>query len=167
MIYSWEDMEMLKKETSSFWLQVRLQVRVFLDVGLGIYIFDPNILLWRKNVWTPFSDSQQNGLIQIVEVSNGVVSFQFRGLEFKGTYCQQREVEAITEDVNAGCVCCGPRSVSDLCGANGNPFCLSFSSWIRNLAMTWNILQKNYILGEDNLLSSSNFYAYICLNPYP
>ena len=96
----------------------------------------------------PTLDSQQNGLIQIVEVSNGVVSFQFRGLEFKGTYCQQREVEAITEDVNAGCVCCGPRSVSDLCGANGNPFCLSFSSWIRNLAMTWNILQKNYILGN-------------------
>ena len=109
-----------------------------------------------------------------------MVSFQFRGLEFKGTYCQQREVEAITEDVNAGCVCCGPRAVSgkvfrewslririkidqsdsevevaifktfqDLCGANGNPFCLSFSSWIRNLAMTWNILQKNYILGKE------------------
>ena len=96
------------------------------------------------------SDSQQNGLIQIVEVSNGVVSFQFRGLEFKGTYCQQREVEAITEDVTAGCVCCvaNCKTFEDLCGANGNPFCLSFSSWIRNLAMTWNILQKNYILGN-------------------
>ena len=67
----------------------------------------------KKPIWqNPILDSQQNGLIQIVEVSNGVVSFQFRGLEFKGTYCQQREVEAITEDVNAGCVCCGPRSVS-------------------------------------------------------
>ena len=111
----------------------------------------------KKPIWqNPTLDSQQNGLIQIVEVSNGVVSFQFRGLEFKGTYCQQREVEAITEDVNAGCVCCGPRSVSDLCGANGNPFCLSFSSWIRNLAMTWNILQKNYILGNETLLSSLN-----------
>ena len=30
------------------------------------------------------SDSQQNGLIQIVEIGNGIVSFQFRGLEFKG-----------------------------------------------------------------------------------
>ena len=66
----------------------------------------------KKSFEHPNSDSQQNGLIQIVEVSNGVVSFQFRGLEFKGTYCQQREVEAITEDVNAGCVCCGPRAVS-------------------------------------------------------
>ena len=32
------------------------------------------------------SDSQQNGLIQIVEIGNGIVSFQFRGLEFKGTF---------------------------------------------------------------------------------
>lgn len=38
-----------------------------------------------------------NCLVHIVEIGNGLVSFQLRGLEFRGTYCQQREVEAITE----------------------------------------------------------------------
>jgi hypothetical protein len=34
-----------------------------------------------------------------VELGNGLVTFQMRGLEFRGTYCQQREVEAISEGV--------------------------------------------------------------------
>ena len=38
-----------------------------------------------------------NCLVHIVEMVNGLVSFQLRGLEFRGTYCQQREVEAISE----------------------------------------------------------------------
>ena len=33
------------------------------------------------------------------ELGNGLVTFQMRGLEFRGTYCQQREVEAISEGV--------------------------------------------------------------------
>ncbi|KAL1240210.1 Pecanex-like protein [Trichinella spiralis] len=41
-----------------------------------------------------------NCLIHVVEIGNGFVSFQLRGLEFRGTYCQQREVEAITEELN-------------------------------------------------------------------
>ena len=40
-----------------------------------------------------------NCLVHIVEVGNGLVTFQMRGLEFRGTYCQQREVEAISEGV--------------------------------------------------------------------
>ncbi len=71
-----------------------------------------------------------NALVHIVEMSNGIVTFQLRGLEFRGedfcclcagfflscaacliqcainvnflpagTYCQQREVEAITEGI--------------------------------------------------------------------
>nr|XP_026498026.1 protein pecanex [Vanessa tameamea] len=32
-----------------------------------------------------------NCLVHIVEMGNGLVSFQLRGLEFRGTYCQQRE----------------------------------------------------------------------------
>ena len=33
-----------------------------------------------------------------------------RGLEYRGTYCQQREVEAISEGVeeDLGCCCCEP-----------------------------------------------------------
>jgi hypothetical protein len=40
-----------------------------------------------------------NCLVHIIELGNGLVTFQMRGLEFKGTYCQQREVEAITEGI--------------------------------------------------------------------
>lgn len=40
-----------------------------------------------------------NCLVHIIELGNGLVTFQMRGLEFRGTYCQQREVEAITEGV--------------------------------------------------------------------
>ena len=40
-----------------------------------------------------------NCLVHIVELGNGLVTFQVRGLEFRGTYCQQREVEAISEGV--------------------------------------------------------------------
>lgn len=32
-------------------------------------------------------------------MGNDLITFQMRGLEFRGTYCQQREVEAITEGV--------------------------------------------------------------------
>lgn len=40
-----------------------------------------------------------NCLVHIIEMGNGLVTFQVRGLEFRGTYCQQREVEAISESV--------------------------------------------------------------------
>ena len=47
---------------------------------------------------------------QVIELGNGLVTFQVRGLEFRGTYCQQREVEAISEGVeeDLGCCCCEP-----------------------------------------------------------
>ena len=46
----------------------------------------------------------------MIELANGLVTFQVRGLEFRGTYCQQREVEAISEGVeeDLGCCCCEP-----------------------------------------------------------
>ncbi|KAK2119115.1 Pecanex-like protein 3, partial [Saguinus oedipus] len=52
-----------------------------------------------------------NALVHLIEVGNGLVTFQLRGLEFRGTYCWQREVEAITEGVeeDEGCCCYEPR----------------------------------------------------------
>uniref|UniRef100_A0A183IFS5 Pecanex-like protein n=1 Tax=Soboliphyme baturini TaxID=241478 RepID=A0A183IFS5_9BILA len=51
-----------------------------------------------------------NCMVHVIEIGNGFVTFQLRGLEFRGTYCQQREVEAITEDLSEGdgCCCCDP-----------------------------------------------------------
>lgn len=40
-----------------------------------------------------------NCLVHIIEIGNGLCTFQIRGLEFRGTYCQQREVEAISEGI--------------------------------------------------------------------
>lgn len=42
-----------------------------------------------------------NCLVHIIELGNGLCTFQMRGLEFRGTYCQQREVEAISEGKNS------------------------------------------------------------------
>lgn len=47
--------------------------------------------------FTVLASDYLNCLVHIVEMGNGLVSFQLRGLEFRGTYCQQREVEAISE----------------------------------------------------------------------
>jgi hypothetical protein len=49
-----------------------------------------------------------NCMVQLVEIGNGFVTFQLRGLEFRGTYCHQREMEAISEDWadTAGACCC-------------------------------------------------------------
>ncbi|EDO36443.1 predicted protein [Nematostella vectensis] len=61
-----------------------------------------------------------NALVHIIEVGNGLVTFQLRGLEFRGTYCQQREVEAITEGVedDNGCCCCEPGHIPNMLSLN-------------------------------------------------
>ena len=68
---------------------------MFLSVVVSIYLKDIIIALYYK---------------QVIELGNGLVTFQVRGLEFRGTYCQQREVEAISEGVeeDLGCCCCEP-----------------------------------------------------------
>ena len=35
-----------------------------------------------------------NCLVHVIQLGNGLVTFQVRGLEFRGTYCQQREVRS-------------------------------------------------------------------------
>ena len=46
-------------------------------------------------------DNAMSCFIHIIESGNGHVSFQMRGLEFAGTYCQSRELEAMREDLAA------------------------------------------------------------------
>uniref|UniRef100_A0A183BQW6 Pecanex-like protein n=1 Tax=Globodera pallida TaxID=36090 RepID=A0A183BQW6_GLOPA len=55
------------------------------------------------------SHNYLNCMVQLIECGNGFVTFQLRGLEFRGTYCHQREMEAISEDWaenNASFCCC-------------------------------------------------------------
>lgn len=61
-----------------------------------------------------------NCLVHIVELANGLVTFQLRGLEFRGTYCQQREVEGMREEVrtNGGCCWCEPGHLPGMLSVN-------------------------------------------------
>ncbi|XP_050344156.1 pecanex-like protein 1 [Nymphalis io] len=90
-----------------------------------------------------------NCLVHIVEMGNGLVSFQLRGLEFRGTYCQQREVEAISE---------GPEELSEgACGARwlcGGRVLSPGASWaLRWLA--WQLAAARYVLEGYSVTDNS------------
>jgi hypothetical protein len=103
------------------------------------------------------SSDYLNCLVHIIEMGNGFVTFQLRGLEFKGTYCQQRELEAITEDntENNGCCCCKFGHIKRM---------LSFNASFHLRWVAWSIVSKKYIVNAyrivDNDLSLIvNFYS--------
>jgi hypothetical protein len=78
-------------------------------------------------------------LIHIIELGNGLCTFQMRGLEFRGTYCQQREVEAISEGVedNDGCCCCSPGHL---------PHMLSVNAMFSTRWLAWQVIASQYVL---------------------
>ncbi|KAI4463394.1 pecanex [Holotrichia oblita] len=89
-----------------------------------------------------------NCLVHIIEMGNGLVTFQMRGLEFRGTYCQQREVEAISEGVeeNDGCCCCDPGHL---------PHMLSVNAAFSQRWLAWEVTAAKYIL-EGYSISDNN-----------
>lgn len=93
-----------------------------------------------------------NCLVHIIELGNGLCTFQMRGLEFRGTYCQQREVEAISEGVeeNEGCCCCSPGHI---------PHLLSVNAMFSTRWLAWQVVQSKYILEgysiSDNLAQAT------------
>lgn len=80
-----------------------------------------------------------NCLVHIIELGNGVCTFQLRGLEFRGTYCQQQEVEAITEGVghDDGFCCCEPGHL---------PYFLSANAAFNQLWLAWHVTHARYVL---------------------
>ncbi|XP_052105318.1 pecanex-like protein 1 isoform X2 [Mytilus californianus] len=80
-----------------------------------------------------------NALVHVIEMGNGLVTFQLRGLEFRGTYCQQREVEAITEGVedNEGFCCCEPGHL---------PHFLSLNAAFNQRGLAWEVVVTKYVL---------------------
>lgn len=89
-----------------------------------------------------------NCLVHIIEMGNGLVTFQMRGLEFRGTYCQQREVEAITEGVeeNDGCCCCDTGHLPNMLSINA-----AFSQrWL-----AWEVTAAKYILEGYSISDNS------------
>ncbi|KAG7277076.1 hypothetical protein CRUP_031289 [Coryphaenoides rupestris] len=81
-------------------------------------------------------------------IGNGLVAFQLRGLEFRGTYCQQREVEAITEGVeeDEGCCCCEPGHL---------PHVLSFNAAFGQRWLAWEVLVTKYVLEGYSITDNS------------
>uniref|UniRef100_A0A8C3RPV0 Pecanex-like protein n=1 Tax=Chelydra serpentina TaxID=8475 RepID=A0A8C3RPV0_CHESE len=89
-----------------------------------------------------------NALVHLIEIGNGLVTFQLRGLEFRGTYCQQREVEAITEGVeeDEGFCCCEPGHL---------PYMLSFNATFGQRWLAWEVLVTKYVLEGYSITDNS------------
>ncbi|XP_021944333.1 pecanex-like protein 1 isoform X3 [Folsomia candida] len=89
-----------------------------------------------------------NCLVHVIEVGNGLVTFQMRGLEFRGTYCQQREVEAISEGVedDDGFCCCEP---------GHPPHILSVNSAFSQRWMAWEVTVSKYVLEGYSISDNS------------
>lgn len=93
-----------------------------------------------------------NCLVHIIELGNGLCTFQMRGLEFRGTYCQQREVEAISEGVqeNEGCCCCAPGHLPNMLSVNA----MFATRWL-----AWQVVASKYVLEgysiSDNLAQAT------------
>ncbi|XP_068948182.1 pecanex-like protein 1 isoform X4 [Petaurus breviceps papuanus] len=89
-----------------------------------------------------------NALVHLIEIGNGLVTFQLRGLEFRGTYCQQREVEAITEGVDEddGFCCCEPGHL---------PHMLSFNAAFSQRWLAWEVLVTKYVLEGYSITDNS------------
>lgn len=101
----------------------------------------------QGDIFIMASDSL-NALVHIIEMGNGLVTFQLRGLEFRGTYCQQREVEAITESVedNDGFCCFEPGHL---------PHFLSLNAAFNQRWLSWEVVVTKYVL-EGYSISDNN-----------
>ncbi|KAM3863094.1 pecanex-like protein 2 [Diretmus argenteus] len=97
-----------------------------------------------------------NALVHLIEIGNGLVTFQLRGLEFRGTYCQQREVEAITEGVEEddACCCCEPGHLPHVLSCNA-AFNLRWLAWE---VMATKYLLEGYSISENNAATMLQVY---------
>ncbi|XP_051025215.1 pecanex-like protein 2 [Acomys russatus] len=89
-----------------------------------------------------------NAFVHLIEIGNGLVTFQLRGLEFRGTYCQQREVEAIMEgdEDDRGCCCCKPGHL---------PHLLSCNAAFHLRWLTWETTRTQYILEGYSIIDNN------------
>ncbi|XP_063047349.1 pecanex-like protein 2 [Engraulis encrasicolus] len=97
-----------------------------------------------------------NAFVHLIEIGNGLVTFQLRGLEFRGTYCQQREVEAITEGVeeDEACCCCEPGHLPHVLSCNA-AFSLRWLAWE---VTTTKYLLEGYSISENNAATMLQVY---------
>lgn len=97
-----------------------------------------------------------NCLVHIIELGNGLCTFQLRGFEFRGTYCQQQEVEAITEGP-------GPDERFCCCEPGRLPFLLSANAAFGQLWLAWFVTHTRYVLEGYSI---SEYAAAPMLQPF-
>nr|XP_015218005.1 PREDICTED: pecanex-like protein 2 isoform X2 [Lepisosteus oculatus] len=97
-----------------------------------------------------------NAFVHLIEIGNGLVTFQLRGLEFRGTYCQQREVEAIAEGVedDDACCCCEPGHLPHILSCNA-AFNLRWLAWE---VTSTKYLLEGYSVSENNAATMLQVY---------
>lgn len=109
--------------------QDKLQASLARDVALGRLgqVLAGDVFVMLDN------DNRMTLMLHVVELGGGYLRFQIRGLEFVGTYCHTREIEALEEDQggNRNLGCCALRSgcwPGSLLGPN-RAMALRWRSW--------------------------------------
>ncbi|CAH8503061.1 unnamed protein product [Heterobilharzia americana] len=97
----------------------------------GLYISHGDIFI--------LSTDDLNLLIHIIEVGNGYVTYQLRGLEFIGTLCHASESETLRSDPhkNKRFCCCHSKTLHGM---------LSFNTAVRLSCMAWQFAYTPYII---------------------
>lgn len=104
------------------------------------------------------ANEKLTSIIHIVQVGNGFVTYQLRGLEFKGTYCQERELEAINDSQyknKSGFLC--------ISSCSSIPSFLSFNSAFALRWNSWEIVSTDYVLQTYSISlnpANSFFFTY-------
>lgn len=103
-------------------------------------------------------------LVHFIEVGNGFCTFQLRGLEFKGTICQDREVAAMEHATDESafsrgcekCVNASEKIQASLC-PHRNPGCieiLNFKTMVELRYQTWEVINTELILDTYNVIQN-------------
>nr|VZH98187.1 unnamed protein product [Spirometra erinaceieuropaei] len=93
-----------------------LQQRLAGDIALGRWSGGS---LQHGDVFILASD-ELHFLVHIIEVGNGLITFQMRGLEFAGTYCHEQESNGLNEahQLDRGFCCCTVNYPSETLSVN-------------------------------------------------
>ncbi|EDQ88631.1 uncharacterized protein MONBRDRAFT_26272 [Monosiga brevicollis MX1] len=85
-------------------------------------------------------DNRMTIFVHIIERGDGFVAFQIRGLEFAGTYCQSRELEALDRDPN------DDRDLCQRCRPCTRLPWLSCRAILRQQTYAWEAVSPMYVL---------------------
>eukprot|EP00002_Diphylleia_rotans_P029867 TRINITY_DN6101_c0_g1_i8.p1 TRINITY_DN6101_c0_g1~~TRINITY_DN6101_c0_g1_i8.p1 ORF type:complete len:1346 (+),score=255.07 TRINITY_DN6101_c0_g1_i8:84-4121(+) len=104
------------------------------------------------------SNDKMTILLHIIEIGNGYCSFQLRGMEFKGTLCQQRELEAARTTHP-------PTSMRDSGPLSLIPEFIGLEDFLQTRVFTWTKLNeglvvKTYSISLNPAQSSLQMFAH-------